>query len=467
MKKLSIRKKFLAILISGNILFTGCSISGNITEESKKESSDVSYTQSSTLDNTRKYESSSEESSIVESSISKISEQSSLETNESSIEESQEIVEETSVEEESEYNENSNEENEYSEVSEHNETDSKENDDLVEDSTNDTEEKLENDSDNELNDEDENSMDDENVDDEKLESNEDEASYKDDYNEESSDEEYDDSNEIYTDDNSYIRATGYVNVRTKPNPYSDTLDLLYPGDTLKKLGFVDDYYIVEYNNEKGYVAFDYSEEINQLEDQKNDEMEPINSDSLNISNICYFPNGTTLYSDANLNYEIMDIPSLESAEIYYQEGNAYYVETDGNRGYVSKASASIISQPVIVVDESDQLLKLYKDNNIKMEFPVVTGNYPNYASTKGLFNIFSKSYNANLVGETWDVYVNVFMGYTVYGEGIHDAVWRDYSEFGGTTYQGNGSHGCVNCRYDDVMALADEVEVGDKVLVKR
>ena len=102
-----------------------------------------------------------------------------------------------------------------------------------------------------------------------------------------------------------------------------------------------------------------------------------------------------------------------------------------------------------------------------MEFPVVTGNetYDFYnPSDEGLFNIYSKEYNANLVGPTWDVDVNVFMAYNG-GEGIHDAVWRPY--FGGDIYLGDGSHGCINCPYYEVMTLADEVDVGDRVLVKR
>ena len=102
-----------------------------------------------------------------------------------------------------------------------------------------------------------------------------------------------------------------------------------------------------------------------------------------------------------------------------------------------------------------------------MEFSVVTGNENlnfYHPTGEGLFNIYSKSYNAELVGDTWDVMVNVFMGFNG-GEGIHDATWRSY--FGGDIYTYDGSHGCINCPYNEVMALANEVEVGDKVLVKR
>lgn len=397
MKKLNIRKKLLALLMSGNILLTGCSISGEITSKDK-QNSDSSYTQSSFDENTNISESSYEDNSNINSSLNQNyhNEQTSIESKEESIE-----VDESSTDEES-----------IELVEEMSESDSS------------TEEKI-----------DENSSD-----------------------EDSTKEELEDSNsEIYTDDNTYIRAKTNVNVRSEPNTDSNILSFLHEGNILKKIGYIDDWYIVEYDGEKAYVSTYYTDEIDE---------DKINTD-LNESNICYFPYGTTLYSDKNLTNKLSDIPSLESGQILYQEGNTYFVDTSGYNGYVHISSASIIPQPVIIVDKSEQTLRLYKDNSKVMEFPVVTGNESSdfyHPSDEGLFNIYSKKYDAELVGDTWDVVVNVFMGYNG-GEGIHDAVWRSY--FGGECYLGNGSHGCINCPYDEVMNLASEVEVGDNVLVKR
>ena len=389
MKNFKIRKRLLAILISSNILLTGCSITGEISKE-KEESDDsiqISIPESS---NEESKEEIKEETSIEETS-----------TKESSIEESiieESIIEKSSIEESS-----------------------------IEDSS---------------------------IEESSIE----ESIMEEPSIEESTIEEQEESyTEILTEDSNYIKATANVNVRTEPNTNSEVLTLLYEGNALKKLGYVNDWYIVEYNGNKAYVSAYYTEEISE---------EQIYPD-LNISNICYFPYGTTLYSDAELTDKIMDIPSLESAQILNQEDNALLVETQGYNGYVDSIDASIISQPVIIVDKSEQTLRLYKNNQKQMEFSVVTGNEdPNfYHSTgEGLFSLYSKSYNAELVGDTWDVYVNVFMGFNG-GEGIHDAVWRSY--FGGDIYTYDGSHGCINCPYNEVMALADEVEVGDKVLVKR
>lgn len=467
MTKLNIKKRTLALLASITISLTGCSISDKMKEK-ETSSSESTYTYSSVTENTSNessYEESTnkENSSKQESSKNEILDESSIEESieesimESSTEEEsiEEIIIESKIEESLIEVDESKEEESINEISESDISIDVSNEESYEESEISEETSIE--------DNVESSFQEKIIEESIIEN-----STEEEIREESIE---DDSNDIYTDDDTYIRATDYVNVRTKPNPSSETYALLYKGDTLKKLGFSGDYYIVEYNSKKGYVAMDYAEEINEYEN--NNEESTIDNEQnktnmiLSITDICYFPNGSTLYSDKQLTNEIKDIPSLESAEIYYQDGDAYYVETDGDRGYVSIYSASIIPQPAVVVDESDQTLRLYKDNTKKMEFPVVTGNYPDYASSKGLFNIYSKSYDAELVGPTWDVVVNVFMGYTYIGEGIHDAVWRPYYEFGGTTYQGNGSHGCVNCMYDDVMTLAEEVEVGDKVLVKR
>lgn len=412
MKKFSVRKKLLALLVGSNIILTGCSILGEITSKNKQDYVDSSSTHSSTQEYTNKLESSYKENPNIKSSLNEkyVNEQTSVESNEESIE----LIESSIMDDKENINDVKNE---------------------VESKT--EEESFEIDEETSI-----------------KELNESEI------NEDSNEEEIDNyNNEVYTDDNYYIRAKTTVNVRSEPNTNSNILSLLYEGNILKKVGYIDNWYIVEYEGNNVYVSKDYTEEV---------EESKINID-LNESNICYFPYGTTLYSDKELTNKILNIPSLESGQIINQEDNTFYVETEGYNGYINISTASIIPQPVVIVDKSEQILRLYKNNNKVMEFPVVTGNEdPSFyhPSDEGLFNIYSKSYNANLVGDTWDVVVNVFMGYNG-GEGIHDAVWRADYEFGGTTYQWNGSHGCINCPYNEVMNLASEVEIGDKVLVKR
>ena len=409
MKKFNIRKKLLTLLISGNIILTGCSISGEVSSKKNSDSLDVSYIHNSVdiSKNEISYENNSLEGNeeISEVSIDESKEELLINSEveeDTSVIETTELIEETSDDEISESSDETSDE-EFSESS--------------------------------------NSYSEDSLEDSNIQTSENEESII----------------EVYTDDNMYIRSKDDVNVRCEPNIESNVLSILYKGNTLKKIGYIGNWYIVEYNGNKAYVSADYTEEI---------EQEDLIVD-LNESNICYFPYGATLYSDSELTNEIYDIPALESGQITSQEGNVYLVDTCGYSGYVSINLATIIPQPVVIVDKSEQTLRLYKDNILVMEFPVVTGNEnPNFyhPTGEGLFDIYSKSYNAELVGDTWDVVVNVFMGFNG-GEGIHDAVWRSY--FGGDIYTYDGSHGCINCPYDNVMSLAQEVEVGDKVLVKR
>lgn len=394
--KIKINKRILTLLISGNILLTGCSINSNVVSQNGN---------SSLNDNTNEIEfaySYDEENSKLQNEKSTLSKK----------ENNSKVLKET---------------------------DSKKNESVIEKLDTDLNEYYSVDSDT--------------------------KEYIEEYNYvESSDIE---QNIIYEEnDNIYIRAKETINVRYGPSTESDIMDILYEGNTLKKIGEVDNWYIVECNDLNAYASKDYCEEIDNNE-INNDVTENDIQEEINGFNVCYFPYGATIYSDKELTNAICDIPSLESGIINYQVDDVYSVDSYGYNGYVSIYSTSIIAQPVIIVDKSEQMLRLYKNNNLAMEFSVVTGNetYDFYnPSEEGLFYIYDKQYNANLVGPTWDVNVGVFMPYNG-GEGIHDATWRPY--FGGNIYLGDGSHGCINCPYYEVMALADEVDVGDKVLIKR
>ena len=49
------------------------------------------------------------------------------------------------------------------------------------------------------------------------------------------------------------------------------------------------------------------------------------------------------------------------------------------------------------------------------------------------------------------------------GQGLHDAWWR--SEFGGSIYKNNGSHGCVNMPPKAAKKLFENASTGDIVIV--
>jgi len=48
---------------------------------------------------------------------------------------------------------------------------------------------------------------------------------------------------------------------------------------------------------------------------------------------------------------------------------------------------------------------------------------------------------------------------------MHDATWR--KKFGGTIYEKDGSHGCVNMPLDVTDDIYNNVSVGTKVLIHK
>ena len=115
------------------------------------------------------------------------------------------------------------------------------------------------------------------------------------------------------------------------------------------------------------------------------------------------------------------------------------------------------------VDIANQILVYYQQGIPVLATEVVTGNVKAGNSTPtGVFYIDTKVPGKYLVGPTWKSWVDRWMKFTG-AVGLHDASWR--KEFGGTIYQTNGSHGCVNLPHDVALKLYDMVDIGTMVVV--
>ena len=183
-----------------------------------------------------------------------------------------------------------------------------------------------------------------------------------------------------------------------------------------------------------------------------------------------------LYLSDSGKEENIILPKLECLEVYEQINDMYLVKTNEYIGYVANDNLEELSDTFVVVDISNQQLKLYCDNEVILTSPVVTGK-PSTPSDQGLFEIYNISGPRYLVGPNYRSYVDVMMKYNG-GEGLHDAQyhqhedgfnhgWRSLEEFGGETYLTDGSHGCINMIREDVMTVREHVDIGTKVLVKQ
>ena len=117
----------------------------------------------------------------------------------------------------------------------------------------------------------------------------------------------------------------------------------------------------------------------------------------------------------------------------------------------------------VEIDLDNQCLWLYKNGNLIIKTPLVSGNVSaGHRTRNGVFSIYGKTRCTYLVGPTWRSYVDYWMPFNG-GVGLHDASWR--SEFGGTIYMYDGSHGCINLPPKNVPTIYNNVSVGTKVIV--
>ena len=129
------------------------------------------------------------------------------------------------------------------------------------------------------------------------------------------------------------------------------------------------------------------------------------------------------------------------ADKYDTYGNHKYKTTSG-RDVGATHDGYDFGQTYIEVDLATQHLYFYKDGKVIIDSPFVSGNVSkNYTTPPGLFELYYKQKDRVLKGEDYATPVKYWMPFNG-GIGLHDADWR--SKFGGTIYQTNGSHGCIN-----------------------
>ncbi|MBQ9512542.1 MAG: L,D-transpeptidase [Lachnospiraceae bacterium] len=122
-----------------------------------------------------------------------------------------------------------------------------------------------------------------------------------------------------------------------------------------------------------------------------------------------------------------------------------------------------IGMTYVEIDLTNQSLYYYKDGALLLSTSIVSGDMKrNRATPEGVFYLYSKQRNRTLKGEDYEAFVRYWM--PVYGNiGLHDASWR--GRFGGSIYQTNGSHGCINMPTAAAKQLYEAAELGTPVVV--
>lgn len=123
-----------------------------------------------------------------------------------------------------------------------------------------------------------------------------------------------------------------------------------------------------------------------------------------------------------------------------------------------------IGTSYIEIDIARQHMWLYKEGNLIVDSPVVTGNVSQGNGTPtGVGRVWSRERNRYLTGADYRSYVNYWLPFNWSGCGIHDSSWR--SQYGGNIYKTSGSHGCVNTPPGKAKIFFDNTFHGMPVVV--
>lgn len=116
----------------------------------------------------------------------------------------------------------------------------------------------------------------------------------------------------------------------------------------------------------------------------------------------------------------------------------------------------------VEINLTTQQVWYYKNGNLITSGNCVTGTAnTKYATPQGTYVLKYLDDDAILRGPGYEAPVAFWMPFN-WDIGLHDATWR--GDFGGTIYQYDGSHGCVNLPYDIAETIFNNIEAGTAVI---
>lgn len=120
------------------------------------------------------------------------------------------------------------------------------------------------------------------------------------------------------------------------------------------------------------------------------------------------------------------------------------------------ATDDYVINTFVEVNLTNQTVVYYKNGELITQGNVVTGNVSQgHATPSGVYRLDWKAKDFVLRGDGYASPVSFWMPFNG-GIGLHDASWR--SNFGGSIYKTNGSHGCVNMPYSVAQAIYNNIE---------
>lgn len=160
------------------------------------------------------------------------------------------------------------------------------------------------------------------------------------------------------------------------------------------------------------------------------------------------------------------IDSIKNGEVVTRE--PAYKQKAASRG------AQDWGDTYLEVDISAQHMWYIVDGSVALESDVVTG-LPNGErdTPTGVYSVIEMMRNKVLRGSinpstgkpSYETPVSYWMRITWTGIGFHDATWQ--ASFGGSWYQGHGSHGCINMPLEKAKSLYGMLKMGTPAIVHK
>lgn len=137
-----------------------------------------------------------------------------------------------------------------------------------------------------------------------------------------------------------------------------------------------------------------------------------------------------------------------------------------------KPSVKTKEKTYIEISIGKQVMWVFKDGELLVQTPVVTGNAAQgWDTPTGKYSIIDKEtdkvLNGSSVGFDYEVPVNYWMRLTNSGVGIHDIDWlnADNAWDSREVYTTNGSHGCINTPGEAMATIYSNIPVGTPVFI--
>lgn len=151
--------------------------------------------------------------------------------------------------------------------------------------------------------------------------------------------------------------------------------------------------------------------------------------------------------------------------VFYQNPNSKYTYACDESVWTKDKD---YGNTYVEIDIAAQHMYYYVDGKIAKEFDFVSGYLydKNRYTREGVYKVWAKQSPSRLKGEGWDVQVQYWINFSLYGAGFHDASWQ-YGVFGGNKYKtsGGGSHGCINMSLEGAKYVYTNVPINTPVFI--